>query len=248
LRLERCLITANQANDGGGIWNNGALALIDSTVAGNLADRDAPPGYECGSGGGIKTMRVGPLYVEGSTISGNQAKAKGGGIFVACFGRAVLVNSTVSGNRAATFGGGLGVKGALELQHVTVAQNQAPRGKGAGLYVWGTLDYAHSIVADNPLGGDCLLFDGGYRGTGTVGQNDLNLVEDGGCAAELAGDPGLKRLDTNGGLTRTQALDPLSPAVDAVAPLDCGLSVDQRGEHRPAGAGCDLGAVEVAQP
>jgi hypothetical protein len=37
-----------------------------------------------------------------------------------------------------------------------------------------------------------------------------------------------------------------SAAIDAIALGDCVENVDQRGIARPQGAGCDIGAVEVA--
>ena len=55
LTLKNCVVGSNTANDGAGIYNRGALTLVNSTVSNNTADGIAPPGYECGSGGGIKS-------------------------------------------------------------------------------------------------------------------------------------------------------------------------------------------------
>jgi autotransporter family porin len=58
-------------------------------------------------------------------------------------------------------------------------------------------------------------------------------------------------LADNGGPTPTHALLSGSPAIDRIPVEDCvdadGLPVteDQRGEPRPAGDGCDVGAFEV---
>jgi hypothetical protein len=56
-------------------------------------------------------------------------------------------------------------------------------------------------------------------------------------------------LADNGGPTKTQAIGPGSPALDAVpsAGAECAGS-DQRGVSRPQGAGCDAGAYEWAPP
>jgi hypothetical protein len=63
-------------------------------------------------------------------------------------------------------------------------------------------------------------------------------------------DPQLGPLADNGGPTWTHALDPASPAIDAGNPAGClgpgdvPLTDDQRGELRPAGDACDIGAFE----
>jgi hypothetical protein len=58
-------------------------------------------------------------------------------------------------------------------------------------------------------------------------------------------------LQDNGGPTETHALLPGSVAIDHVSPAMCidqsgaPLPEDQRGEPRPGGAMCDVGAFEV---
>ena len=52
-------------------------------------------------------------------------------------------------------------------------------------------------------------------------------------------------LQDNGGPTKTRALGAGSVAIDAIPPDDCEVDEDQRGESRPAGNGCDVGAFEV---
>lgn len=80
-----------------------------------------------------------------------------------------------------------------------------------------------------------------------IGTNISNLVEGGGCDAELSGDPRLAPLADNGGVTLTHALLPGSPAIDAAMDGTCHLITDQRGEARPDGKNrlCDLGAYEA---
>ena len=100
------------------------------------------------------------------------------------------------------------------------------------------------LVAYSPSGGDC---------RGRVDTNDHNLIEDtGGDACDLtdsAGgsligvDPLLGPLADNGGETKTHALLPGSPAIDAGNDGTC-LATDQRGIPRPQGAACDIGAFE----
>ena len=54
----------------------------------------------------------------------------------------------------------------------------------------------------------------------------------------------LAALHDNGGPTQTMALQPGSPAIDAILKSACPLDVDQRGVPRPQGPRCDIGAYE----
>jgi hypothetical protein len=59
----------------------------------------------------------------------------------------------------------------------------------------------------------------------------------------------LGSLRDNGGPTKTMALLPGSPAIDAADDAVCAAppvnEIDQRGEPRPAGPHCDMGSFEV---
>jgi hypothetical protein len=57
--------------------------------------------------------------------------------------------------------------------------------------------------------------------------------------------PGLGPLSDNGGPTQTYALLAGSPAIDTGV-CDPAVTTDQRGVTRPQGAGCDIGAFELA--
>ena len=79
-----------------------------------------------------------------------------------------------------------------------------------------------------------------------------NLASDASCAFGGTGDLNstnllLDPLANNGGSTMTHALLPGSPAIDAVPLASCTVSTDQRGESRPQGAACDIGAFELVQ-
>jgi hypothetical protein len=259
LTLRNCLVTDNRADGGGGISNSGDLWLIDSTIAHNLADGIAPMGSECGNGGGIH-CGSGNLMLLNSTVSYNQAgykgRARGGGIFVGCGCQATLVNSTVSGNQASresgreysgghSHGGGISVAGDLQLIQSTISHNRSTN-EGGGIYGWGQMSFIATIIANNiGQGGNCVI-----TNAGEIGTNLFNLVEGGGCGAMHTSDPGIGRLEDNGGPTETHALRPDSPVVDAVPADYCYLSTDQRGQPRPAAVSgdtslCDLGAFEL---
>src|SRR5882724_11227231 len=88
--LQALTIRYGHANFGGGLRNEGTLALIDSTVHGNQATVD--------SGGGLRNG--GTLTLTHSTVSGNGASA-GGGLSNSYYGTLTITHSTVSSNRAA---------------------------------------------------------------------------------------------------------------------------------------------------
>jgi len=74
-------------------------------------------------------------------------------------------------------------------------------------------------------------------------DGSANLDSDGTCTDfTITADPELKPLADNGGNTKTHALKINSPALDAVVST-CWQN-DQRGEARPYGPACDLGAFE----
>jgi hypothetical protein len=106
-----------------------------------------------------------------------------------------------------------------------------------------------SIVAGNqaPHEPDC----SGLRAIEN-GYNVFGIDEDGSCnhgPTDRAGtpaaplDPKLTPLGDHGGLTPTHALLAGSPAIDLGPVAGCAAR-DQRGRTRPAGSGCDAGAVE----
>src|SRR5262249_52143925 len=147
----------------------------------------------------------------------------GGGIYSINFqGSLSLNNVTISGNTAAAFAGGLEAGGAATyVQNTIIAGNTA----GTGAPDCGGTLTGHNY---NPLGvGDsCSGLTNGVNG---------NQVGTGGAPL----DPGLGPLAANGGPTRTHALLPNSPALDAANPLTPGSGgfacapTDQRGVHRP---------------
>ena len=214
---------------GGGIYNQGTLALTDSTISANTAGDD---------GGGIWNDRT--LILTDSTVSANTA-INGGGIGNG--GTLTLTNSTISvntANKGAGIWNGNGAK--LTLTSSTVSNNTG--GQGGGIWNSGTADLTNAILAGNsaPNSPDC---------SGTLGLSGHNLIGSGdGCTfTPASGDlvnvnPKLGPLADNGGPTKTHALLPGSPAIDAGDDSKC-PAIDQRGVARPQGARCDIGALEV---
>ena len=132
-------------DDGGGIFNEGSLTVLRSTIR----DNDADVG---GGGGGI--WNGGMLTVTESTISHNVGN-DGGGILNQS-STLTLNNSTVSDNIAFENGGGvLNFQGTAELINSTVSGNS---GEGQGGGIWsqelngvGSLTLENSIVSATAL-------------------------------------------------------------------------------------------------
>jgi len=109
------------ARGGGGIVNDGAVTLEDSTVSGNTATL---------GGGGIFNDS-GTVTLKDSTVSANTADG-GGGIYNT--GAVTLKDSTVSGNTANDEGGGINNNsGTVTLEDSTVSGNTAHFGVGGGI-------------------------------------------------------------------------------------------------------------------
>jgi nitrous oxidase accessory protein NosD len=268
-------------NTGGGIFNEGGtLTLEDSTVSGNLTggggietdgglvtltrttvSDNAPRGIFnaeatvtlTGStvsgnsapsflGGGI--MNRGTLTLDGTTVRDNSAYS-GGGIDNFFYATMTVQNSTFTGNT----GGAIQNDSYLGPEAVVIAYSTIS-GNSGGALSGNPMTLASTIVALQTTGGNCaaLISDDGYN------------LEDGTSCGFSAANHSLSNtnpmldpagLQNNGGPTQTIALEPGSPAIDAipVGADGCGttLTTDQRGVSRPQGPGCDIGAFELVQ-
>ncbi|MCB8965805.1 MAG: hypothetical protein H6660_02835 [Ardenticatenaceae bacterium] len=244
LLMENSHVYANNAvgeflSDGGGLYLQGAATIRSSSIYSNSGQY----------GGGIYARAA--LTVTTSAIYGNQAMQNGGGLAVAAAGGDVvwLQNSTISGNEAVFYGGGLDVASSgtqVTLQHVTVAANHvggASTASGVLAANGVTVTLQNSIVAGNSGGTQC------NANLGTFLSQGNNLASDGSCGLLESGDqpdtnPLLGPLQDYGGGTMTHALLQGSTAVDAANADHC-LATDQRGNGRPVGTACDIGAYEA---
>lgn len=259
-------ITGGSATSGGAISSiYGELTMLDSVIDGNTATGSGGGMYVVGelrmqrttvSGnsaltGGALVLESGSADVstiEQSAISGNTAGGDGGGISLTPFhqGQTVITDTTIGGNTASGSGGAVhsagSAVGELLLSSTTVTGNGASTGGGIA-QTSGTVIVQDSIVAEN-TGGD---LSGAAGGPGNIVGVAGGTIVDGvdGNRAGTSGaplDPRLRALGAFGGPTETRVPLPGSPAVDTA--LSCG-AVDQRGEARPVGTGCDVGAVEL---
>jgi predicted outer membrane repeat protein len=262
LEITAVTFAGNHAqHEGGAIYSSGRLSITKSTFSGNSAGN-----VNGGSGGAIHNTGFASVVTD-STFSGNSTTTLGGGIY----NRGILgvTNSTFSGNHAEDAGGavfhsppfGFFDESELTLTNSTFSANSAASAGGA-IYVYGGTDgtgitwlfsIRNTVVADSPNGGNC-YFD--PRLVFGFADDGYNVSDDGTCQfTEAAGslsntDPLLdpEGLQDNGGLTKTIALQPDSPAVDLVGEEACPPpETDQRGIERPQGDSCDSGAFELEQ-
>ncbi|MEM6429455.1 MAG: choice-of-anchor Q domain-containing protein [Deinococcota bacterium] len=131
--------------NGGGIYSNGTVNIVDSTVSGSHSGG--------GSGGGV--MGFTAVNVTGSVISDNSADAQGGGVF----SQGVITissNSTISGN-SATYGGGLySNANNVVIESSTISGNNATFA-GAGIYS----GFNTGVSNDSVISGNTAGFSGG---------------------------------------------------------------------------------------
>src|SRR5262249_42181808 len=136
----------------------------------------------------------------------------------------------------------------------------ASGGDGGGVYNNSTLTFINTIIANNTDASagheapDCLS---NFTGSGNeMSSSGPNIVQNPvGCeilgdkTAVLNADPQFATTDVadNGGNTKTIALKPGSPAIDAGDDGTCRPN-DQAGTTRPIGPHCDLGALEAPLP
>ncbi len=243
---------------GGAIHAEGPLTLVASTLSGNLGKRGAAI-HASGStlvidttmngndayyhGGGLYLADGAVATLTGSSFHGNTARYNGGAIYVA--GTLQASNCTIAGNSAMRNGAGIVVvrSGVLQLDHLTVTRNASsvPHGTGGGI---GQVSWPDPAPWTGSATINASIIAGNQQGTGI----DLNLGSSWSGAFNLISSPDalLGPLQDNGGATPTILPEPGSAALDAIAPQDCTQALDQRGVTRPQGAGCDVGAVEVA--
>ena len=251
MTADECTFTGNSAAFIGGVGGGGYLG----NVTGDITDCTFDGNSAGGVGGGLYNYRS-STRVSNSTVSNNSA-FNGAGLYNDAANSPstiVMTNCTVSGNSAGDSGGGIynrrsgaSGQGTVNASFCTVSNNSANTA-GGGYYTQGSLLLANCVV-DSGASGENIFNDGG-----SVNSLGYNCCDDNGSGFltapgdQINTDPLLGPLQDNGGPTRTHALLPGSPAIDAgnpsFTPPPC---YDQRGEtffRRRAGR-CDSGAYEV---
>ena len=215
---EAILMDVTISNNGiSGIRNQGNASVTNCTVSGNarLVPVPAAEGDEVGSG--VDNLPEGEMVLTNTTVSGNGAI----GIFNDRVGKVTLASCTVAEHSIADIAN----NGDATLVNTLVAGGCDPNGLG--------------VITS---GGHNLESPGQTCGLDTD-DTDIDDVS--------AEDLKLGPLQDNGGLTETRALGEGSVAINVIPEADCldaegePLAADQRGEPRPGGTMCDVGAFEV---
>jgi hypothetical protein len=261
-------LTGSQVNNnsagaaiGGGVFNVGTVT--NSTISDNTAS----------SGGGVEDYPGVFMTITDSTLDGNHGTADGGALDINQ--QITVTRSTIAGNKAGdSFFKGMGAAAeidggaALIVSDSTFAGNTtqpADRGAidnfgGSLILMFATLSGSQGLITGSTGPGFTSATGTILAGNGTTPNCSgalsetagYNLSTDSSCGlskkTDLTGvNPMLKPLANNGGPTMTQGLLRSSPAVDAgglPASSSC-PAADQRGESRPWGPACDIGAYEL---
>ncbi|MGB8980631.1 MAG: choice-of-anchor Q domain-containing protein, partial [Anaerolineales bacterium] len=176
------------AGDGGAIFSNGDLILVNCTLRDNHA---------LGDGGAVYSYK---LTVRNTTVHQNQADSGGGAFaFVGTAADYTIVNSTVAHNQAGIGGGAIYMDGYPEadVYNSTFAANYAPEGREI-MVMGGSLLGLHNtmFICSSTDSASCYA----HRGTAFIGSMDSIL------GLGTLADFGLAELAHNGGPTQTMAL------------------------------------------
>ncbi len=259
-----------ESNEARGTLTTGQLggALCASIATTTIINSEFRGNLSFGEGGALYAL--GPVEIDQSSFSGNQATRGGGAIRFANSATPHQVrNSTFHNNSAGVSTTNSGNGGAflttndLTLANVTMSNNRSAGLGGAILHNGGTLTMTSTIIAnsisENPANGAGNIDIYRNSGTATIaGSNNLirAVTSITVPAGTLTSDPQLGALGNQGCLapagTGSSLTCPFaqlpaltSPVIDAGAnPL--ALQYDQRGNGFPRviGAAADIGAVE----
>lgn len=142
LAVGNSLVHANSAYDGGGIYNHGALRLQGSVVSTNLA----------AYGGGLYNKGNGNVVAGITAFTQNIANLVGGGIFNETNGKVTLRRTTFNQNvvdSGGNGGGGVFTDGTVTITNVTFYKNSGPNGGGLFSDFTGNVTVTNATFSDN---------------------------------------------------------------------------------------------------
>ncbi len=237
LTLKDSVVTGNSNSlKGGGIDSSSgsaSLTVINSTISNNTGV----------SGAGINASPAG-VTVIGSTLTGNSGPSAQGGA-IAGSGNVVVQSSTFIGNAGCAAGALYNRQGATQVSSSTFAGNRASCPTGGSAIVNGTgavMTVSGSVFDSEGCSG--AITDGGFNLD--TGHECVTSTANRGLIDTPSGlDP--DGLQSNGGPTRTIALQPGSAAIGLVDSAALCSTADQRGTARPTPI-CDAGAYQTPLP
>lgn len=141
---------------GGGVCISGTLTMNTGTAISDNAATSAT-----GAGGGIYIENGGKFYLNGGTISNNEAPAAGGGVFVLSGGTFEMTGGSISSCKTTAtngVGGGLYASGNVKITGGSISGNSASdTGLGGGKNIYIT---SSATVTSIPDGDDSFYDDG----------------------------------------------------------------------------------------
>lgn len=204
-----------------------------------------------GGTGGIIAEATSTSIITNSLFANNVATGQVSAGAMVSRGALIMANTTISGNSGLDAGGLKIVGGAYQLLNVTIANNTGP-----GVFVvvgaGAAGNFQNTLFANNTP--NCV---GAVQFNPDITKQQ-NLSTDATCPFPpgtnlVVGNPFIEPLGDNGGPTRTHALRPGSPAIDAAFCVGFApVTLDQRGSARPIDGNsdgvalCDIGAFERA--
>ena len=268
LTLRDVVVSGNATvhpQDGGGIYNDGSMNLIDTTIASNSAARDGGGLYNSGTATLERVTFSGNTGEEGGGIHQNNGLLTGTDVVINGSNRATsgrgggidnsnstidITNITISGNHSTNGGGGINNDGGssmVTLTNITVSGNSTD-GDGGGIRTREPISILNGTIADNTatgVGGGLEI--GGGKGDisllNTILDNNssssgLQNVE--GTATSLG-----HNIDSDGtaGLSQTGDQSSVDPLLDVLA--DNGGFV-QTHNLLPGSPGVDAGSASGA--
>ncbi len=225
LNIDNLMLRGGYSFTNGGAINltSGTLSLTNCSIGQNTALIR----------GGALALTAGSAMIENCLFIDNTAQ-QGGAIYAEA--PAVITNSTFTQNTAGTGGAlQLYLGGDVVIHNSTFAGNQA-ESYGSGIFMgYGSLSLLGNIIDDEMVVQRGIFESQGY--------NIFTIPPDTRLASS-------DQTPENAGLGAFEdtyfPLQADSPAVDAMPPDQC-PPYDQRGQERPQGPGCDIGAIEMVQ-
>ena len=240
LHLINTMVKDNTANEGGAILNNGTLVVTNSLFKHN----EATAGY----GGAI--INLGTATISNSTFNENEASAGGGGFANMATGDADFYNVTMVLNHSGTAVDGGGYAG-LDSSTASLTNSILAGNDGFGAGGGPEVSITGSATIDsnyNLFGSDSLTTSQAINGF-IADPSDITASSDGTDSTPLEGILNTSlTLDWNAH-TAFHRLVYGSPAIDAGDNTACAAvpvnNLDQRGVSRPLGSACDIGSYEA---
>ena len=264
------LLDNTSYSDGGAVYSNSEVVLVDSVVDHNTAS---------GNGGGIVGYGI---TVERTTVSNNTAMGDGGGIYemAGCSCTSLQLFDSTANNNTAAHGGGVSASYPFDIERSTLSTNSATTSGGA-IYADDTDNvdntakiYSSTLYLNTAPKASAILFhdvsntlafqielqntivSGSCEHTGAGVNSFYSIygnIESPGATCDLstllskssvpAADLQLGPLADNGGATQTHLPIAGSAAIGNGWSAYCD-TFDQRGYVR-SGSSCDVGAVQT---